>query len=336
MGKLLYSSPVASVRTKNIQSQYFPLGRSTRQGLNKAAYEYSLQHLPFKMTNHGLTYLGIKVTAKFNDLLKANFMSLLAQTQKDFTRWSVLNLSLAARINLIKMNTLPKFLYLFQYVPIFLPQIFFQKLDSIVSDFIWSNKTPRIRKQLLQMPKELGGMALPNFRYYYWAANIRILQYWLQYEIWNTPPAWLEIEALSSQRVSLSALAHSPVKCPPSTHTKNIIVKTSWRIWSQFRRHFGLQTYSTLAPLASNHTFPPSLQDGAFNNWANLEIRSIKDLFINDTFASFQQLSDKFALPKHNFFRFCRFGTLLKTCFLSFLVCQLTHNWTRFLNPYPL
>lgn len=320
--KLLYSAPVASVRTNNTQSPYFPLHRSTCQGcplspllfalaikplsialhcdpritgifrngveqrvslyaddlllyisnfsvsipaaltifnlfgaisgyklnlnkselfpLNETAHEYPLHTLPFKLAKHSFTYLGVQVTAKFKDLYKANFFPLLTRIQEDFDRWSVLNLSLAARNNSVKMNTLPKFLYLFQCVPIFLPQVFFSKIDTIILEFIWNKKPPRIRKQFLHRPKALGGMALPN----YWAANHRIIQFWLQFNSDRSLPIWLKIEAASCNPVSLAALAHSPIKGPTSAYTKNVIVKTSLRISNQFRRCFGLQTYS--------------------------------------------------------------------------------------------
>lgn len=106
------------------------LSKSELCPLNKAAREYPLYSLPFKTTPHNFTYLMIQVTDTFTDLYKANFALLLARVQEDFDRWSVLNLSLAERINSVKMNTLPTFLYLFQCVPIFLPQHFFRKIEN--------------------------------------------------------------------------------------------------------------------------------------------------------------------------------------------------------------
>lgn len=156
----------------------------------------------------------------------------------DFERWSLLNLSIAARINTVKMITLPKFLYPFQCVPIFLPQTFFSNLDGCICDFIWNKKPPRMSKQLLQRPKSLGGMALPNLRYYYWAANLKILQFWLHPNLGASIPIWLSMEANTCRPVSLSALVHSPIKSATDLYTKNIIVKTSLKIWKQFRRFF--------------------------------------------------------------------------------------------------
>ncbi|KAF3851776.1 hypothetical protein F7725_005131 [Dissostichus mawsoni] len=96
--------------------------------------------------------------------------------------------------------------------------------------------------------KGAGGLALPNFRFYYWATNLRIIQSWLQSDSQHSLPVWLEMEAASCSPISLSALAHSPLKTPSSAYTKNVIVKASLNIWNQFRRFFDLQTYSTLAP----------------------------------------------------------------------------------------
>jgi len=42
-------------------------------------------------------------------------------------RCSVLPISIAGKINSVKMNTLPKFMYLFQCIPIFLPNPFFRE-----------------------------------------------------------------------------------------------------------------------------------------------------------------------------------------------------------------
>lgn len=190
------------------------------------------------------------------DLYKA---PLLTRIREDWERWSVLNLSLVARVNSVKINILPRLSYLFQYIPLFLPQTFFHKVDSLVLEFVWNKKVPRMRKQYLQRPSSLGGLSLPNIRFYYWAANIRILKYWLQYEALDPPLTWLVIEANSTKPVSLKALVHSPIHSP---YTKNVIVKTSFSIWVQFKQF--LQSLFASAPLAANHVFPPSLADSVF------------------------------------------------------------------------
>ena len=48
----------------------------------------------------------------------------------------------------------------------------FKRLDTLISSFIWNDKSLRLSGAYLQRPEMLGGMALPNFQLYYWAANI--------------------------------------------------------------------------------------------------------------------------------------------------------------------
>ncbi len=105
-------------------------------------------------------YLGVHVTKCFADLFHHNFSQLLSRLTKDFHRWSLLPLSLVGRINCVKMNVLPKLLYIFQSIPIFIPKSFFVTLDGSISQFIWNGKTPKIRKSILQKPRR--GWSCPS------------------------------------------------------------------------------------------------------------------------------------------------------------------------------
>lgn len=100
------------------------LDKSELFPLNKATCNYTKHNLPFKISECSFVYLGVNVTDKFKDLYKANFAPVLTTLSRDFEKWSLLNLSLAARVNSAKMTTLLKLLYLFQCLPIFLPQTF--------------------------------------------------------------------------------------------------------------------------------------------------------------------------------------------------------------------
>ncbi|KAJ0001377.1 hypothetical protein NQD34_006397 [Periophthalmus magnuspinnatus] len=139
------------------------LNKSELLPVNPAAITYPLASLPFKVSLQSIRYLGIYITREFSDLFKTNFNPLLDQLTQDLHRWSMLPLSLAGRISCIKMNILPKFLYLFQCIPVFIPKRFFQSLDSSIAQFLWNKKPPRIRKIALQKGREDGGLALPNF-----------------------------------------------------------------------------------------------------------------------------------------------------------------------------
>lgn len=209
--------------------------------------------------------------------------------------------------------------------------IFFSKIDKLISEFIWNRKIPRLHRSLLQRLKSPGGLALPNFRFYYWACNLRAIKFWLHFEGSSSPPTWIVMEFMSVKPASLSALVHAPVSHPISPYSKSIIVKSTVRIWRQFRRYFGLQAPSRVAPLAPNLLFDPSLLDEAFSSWQAQGIKTIKDLYNDDIFSSFQQLSERLALPKNNFFRYLQIRSFVRTVYPVFLIywnpLAWTHSW---------
>lgn len=75
-----------------------------------------------------LTYLGIKIVSNLDMIVKVNKEPLMEEIVESTNRRISLPPSLIGRINILKMNTLPKLLYIFQNIPLPLPDDFFQKL----------------------------------------------------------------------------------------------------------------------------------------------------------------------------------------------------------------
>lgn len=154
----------------------------------------------------------------------------------------------------------------------------------------------------MQLPKRSGGLALPNFLHYYWAANIQKLLYWTV-ETAANQPAWVQIE-FSSSKTSLQSWLCSQLPMSASDISIKPVVIQSLKIWMQFRKHFGLKHPSIHAPVSHNHSFKPSIMDSAFQLWSDRGIMAIKDLYDNGTFMSFADLSAKFKLSSAHLFRF--------------------------------
>lgn len=66
-------------------------------------------------------------------------------------------------------------------LPIFIPKSFFDAFNSVISSCIWKGKHPRLNKAYLQRSNSKGGLAMPNFRFYYWAATLQCLAFWFHY-----------------------------------------------------------------------------------------------------------------------------------------------------------
>ncbi len=60
-------------------------------------------------------------------------------------------------------------LIFFSMLPLSPPPGYFKEINSIISKFIWNDKCPRIKLTTLQHPNHAGGLAVPNFKLYYWS-----------------------------------------------------------------------------------------------------------------------------------------------------------------------
>lgn len=120
------------------------------------------------------------MSPRLKDLYDINYSPSLKQIKEELQCWNLLPISFLGQINVIKMNILPGFSYLFQSLPCYLDKTFFKSLNKWVSSFIWKNTSSRIAFKTLTKSEEKGGLGLPDLQLYYWAAQTKGLISWVQ------------------------------------------------------------------------------------------------------------------------------------------------------------
>ena len=212
---------------------------------------------------------------------------------------------------------MPRFLFLFHTVPVFIPKSFFKESDKSISVFVWNKTIPRIRRADLEKQKEAGGLALPHFLQYYWAANIYKLIYCVSASYEGDGPVWVEMEQHSTHPVSLPTSVCAPLPLSKQRLTNNLIVSSSLQIWSQFRTHFKRRQAMPSLPISANALFPPSLMDTAFKLWFRNGLKRVKDLFKDGVFMSFEQLVSEYNIPSSHSFRYWQVRAFVRKHFPS-------------------
>lgn len=144
----------------------------------------------FKWPIDGIKYLGVFVDNNLNNLYKLNYLPLLSKIEEDLRRWMLLPLTLLGRVNCVKMSVQPRLQYLFQSLPILLPQSFFRTLNGYVRQFIWNQKTPQVSIEKLTWDHRSGGLRLPSFKTYYLAAQLGFISFFFK---GIEAPKWIQI-----------------------------------------------------------------------------------------------------------------------------------------------
>jgi hypothetical protein len=124
-------------------------------------------------------YLGVYLAASNVKLFKNNYEVLWNNVKRDMESWKKLQLSFLGRIAAVKMNILPKFLFLFQMIPILKKDDSLEEWQRGINKFVWAGKKPRVKLKIIQDERERGGLKMPNLKLYYDAVALSAISYWL-------------------------------------------------------------------------------------------------------------------------------------------------------------
>ena len=302
------------------------LCKSTVLPLNVPPAE--LTNLPFQITKGPLKYLGINLTSDLNDLFDANYTSLICKLKEDLTRWSSLPTSWLGRVNVVKMHVLPRLNYLFQNLPCYLSNQFFKKLNKIIAQYLWKNKSQRIKYNTLTKPKNLGGVQLPDFQLYYWSAQLRMMTNWI---LKRQEAIWAELESSICSPLKPEQFLFIDNITSVEKIRNNVIIYNTWLVWKDVKKYLKIPPImSVYSPLFSNPDIPEQLRSVGLSNWVSSGINNLSDLMFSNIMKSFDQLRDEFNIPVRDFYKYLQIrnfiNSLLKENKLRFSLSKLEYT----------
>ncbi len=211
-------------------------------------------------------------------------------------------ISMIGHMNIIEMLVLPKFLYLFQSLPLPLPDTFFHNINGMLNQFIWNNKKARLQLRLLYLPYERGGLQLPNLKMYYWSAQLRIA---MHYFSMAPPPAWVTIEQMSTSVLPLKLYLYSTSVKKLIKQLKNPFLRNTISVWYSAHQHIGdTPALSQFSLIWGNNHFILGRADGGLKMWFDKGVEKISDLYAEDSLMSYNQLCEKYDIPRKHFYKY--------------------------------
>lgn len=124
-------------------------------------------------------YLGIQIMNKNIDLYNNYYIKLWTQIDQDIKKWNNMKLSLFGRISIIKMNVLPRLMYLLQNIRILKNTSCLELWQRKVMKFIWAGKKARIKLKIMCDSCLRGSLQVPNFKIYCEAICLSWISKWI-------------------------------------------------------------------------------------------------------------------------------------------------------------
>lgn len=258
---------------------------------------------PFKWYADSLKYLGVTLHKDLSKTLEKNYNHLYSNVKKDLEKWNLIPyLSLTARIETIKMNVLPRFLYLFQTLPVYITNHSFAEWDKAISRFIWQGQKPCIRYKTMQLSKEKGGWGFPCLKNYFISAQVRTLVYWCDPEY---DAKWKDIECNMLSDVPLQAILADMKRLESIDNLGNRWVELVVTVWKELLKTYNLKNdIKILSWPANDQNFIPNSTDSRYKTWINKGIKVFFQIVNDNQFDSFDTLQHKFNLGKEDFYRY--------------------------------
>lgn len=131
--------------------------KSVGMPVSKVCQSNEIAQYGFRWIPLGVKYLGIHLNPNLDKVMLSNMEPLLQKIKLNLEKWGKLKLTLWGKINVIRMVVAPQFNYVSMMLPVSISPNLFKQYDSIVKDFLWDKKKPRINIKKICSPRDIGG-----------------------------------------------------------------------------------------------------------------------------------------------------------------------------------
>lgn len=227
----------------------------------------------FSWNHNSLQYLGITLAPSLKQIYSLNYPQAFSNVKRLLNQWSSYHISFLGRIQAVKMNILPKLLFLFRSLPLYVSCSTLLAIQSDLLRFVWQNEKPRLGRPLIYRARVRGGLGCPDLLKYFLPSRL------IQLAQWHTSPAsipWLQFEQISVAPYYLPVLLWLRSISPKGITPLNNIVGQSLYLRSLCSRKFKLKSDTPLlSSFLGEPSFPPAFTSGtSFLGWSLLFVRT--------------------------------------------------------------
>ena len=275
-------------------------------------------------------YLGIDIYPSIDKIVSKNYKSLKKVIKDELHRWSLLQISLSARLSVVKTHILPKINFLVSMIHLPPPLGLWEKLQSLVFKFTWREQHPRISNLTLQNSRNAGGLSFPNFERYYFSFMLRPLMRWFNNDV-DVP--WVNMEKHIVSPYTFKDIIFSGLS-PNFCQTKfGPIIAHSIYVWTHIAKMGQWDTKWHLdTPIFDNFHLLVGKKTVRFPNWQNQGIHKLSDIYSEYGLRSFEELKQMYNIPGTYFFFYLQLRTAMRTYGVPWNQPLIAHPLLRILN----
>uniref|UniRef100_A0A803TDI1 Reverse transcriptase domain-containing protein n=1 Tax=Anolis carolinensis TaxID=28377 RepID=A0A803TDI1_ANOCA len=134
-----------------------------------------------KLGKKKMKYLGVDIPKNINNIIQMNYNHLWKNISKQIITWGKKFRDISTRLKIYKMKILPKFLFLFQTLPVNIPTNLLKKWDNSMKQWVVGGNKNRIANFLYYSKQEMGSWGAPSLGIYYEASQLaRLLEFELE------------------------------------------------------------------------------------------------------------------------------------------------------------